>query len=53
VLDCWADNDKLRAFYAALAFRLHGIFDEKDDQIAVMSCDSHFNSLQEKLKALC
>lgn len=39
VLDCWAGNDKLRAFYAALGFRLHGIFDEEDYQIAVMHCD--------------
>lgn len=35
VLDCWAGNVKLRRFYEALDFRLHGIFDEDDYQISV------------------
>lgn len=35
VLDCWAGNVKLRQFYEALDFHLHGIFDENDYQISV------------------
>jgi ribosomal protein S18 acetylase RimI-like enzyme len=36
VLDCWAGNRRLRALYASLGFRLHGIFPEADYAIAVM-----------------
>ncbi|MBE0691216.1 MAG: GNAT family N-acetyltransferase [Anaerolineae bacterium] len=36
LLDCWAGNDQLRAYYANLGFQLHGIFDENNYQIAVM-----------------
>lgn len=36
VLDCWAGNARLQAYYADLGFRLHGVFDEADYQIAVM-----------------
>ena len=35
VLDCWAGNDRLRAFYARDGFHLHGIFAEADYEIAV------------------
>jgi GNAT superfamily N-acetyltransferase len=35
VLDCWAGNDTLRAFYARDGFHLHGIFAEADYEIAV------------------
>jgi GNAT superfamily N-acetyltransferase len=35
VLDCWAGNDTLRAFYACDGFHLHGIFAEADYEIAV------------------
>lgn len=35
VLDCWAGNDTLRAFYAHDGFQLHGIFPEADYEIAV------------------
>lgn len=35
VLDCWAGNGKLRLFYEAQGFHLHGIFDENNYQIAV------------------
>jgi GNAT superfamily N-acetyltransferase len=35
VLDCWAGNDTLRAFYARDGFHLHGIVAEADYEIAV------------------
>ena len=35
VLDCWAGNDTLRAFYARNGFHLRGIFPEADYEIAV------------------
>jgi GNAT superfamily N-acetyltransferase len=35
VLDCWAGNTKLREFYSQAGFKLHGIFDEDDFQVAV------------------
>ena len=35
VLDCWAGNATLRAFYARDGFHLHGIFAEADYEIAV------------------
>jgi GNAT superfamily N-acetyltransferase len=35
VLDCWAGNDKLRAFYEENEFKLHGVFGEHDYEIAV------------------
>ena len=35
VLDCWAGNDTLRAFYARDGFHLHGVFAEADYEIAV------------------
>jgi len=36
ILDCWAGNESLRAYYGGLGFHLHGLFDEEDYQIAVM-----------------
>ena len=38
-LDCWAGNEKLRSFYTAAGFRLHGIFPEMDYEIAVFTMD--------------
>ncbi|MGE0539692.1 MAG: GNAT family N-acetyltransferase [Dehalococcoidia bacterium] len=35
VLDCWAGNAKLREFYTNAGFRLHGVFPEKDYEVAV------------------
>lgn len=35
VLDCWAGNEKLRAFYETVGFVLHGEFPEEDYRIAV------------------
>lgn len=35
VLDCWAGNDTLRAFYERDGFQLRGIFPEADYTIAV------------------
>ncbi|MGH2586146.1 MAG: GNAT family N-acetyltransferase [Dehalococcoidia bacterium] len=35
VLDCWAGNDKLRAFYADAGFHPHGVFPEKGYEVAV------------------
>lgn len=35
VLDCWAGNGKLRAFYERVGFVLHGEFPEEDYRIAV------------------
>ena len=35
VLDCWAGNATLRAFYVRDGFHLHGIFAEADYEIAV------------------
>lgn len=35
VLDCWAGNDTLRAFYANAGFRLHGVFPERGHAVAV------------------
>jgi GNAT superfamily N-acetyltransferase len=37
VLDCWAGNDKLRAFYEAVGFKLLGLFPEEDYEIAVFA----------------
>lgn len=34
-LDCWAGNEKLRAFYTQNGFDLHGIYPEDDFQVAV------------------
>ncbi len=36
-LDCWAGNHALRAYYESLGFEQHGVFDENDYQIAVMT----------------
>jgi len=35
VLDCWAGNDKLRAFYEENGFCVHGVFGEDGYEIAV------------------
>ena len=35
VLDCWAGNRTLRAYYERAGFHLHGIFPEGDYEIAV------------------
>jgi len=37
VLDCWAGNDKLRAFYTDAGFHLHGVFREKEYEVAVFA----------------
>jgi GNAT superfamily N-acetyltransferase len=37
VLDCWAGNDKLRAFYSETGFSLQGIFGEHDYEISVFA----------------
>jgi GNAT superfamily N-acetyltransferase len=34
-LDCWAGNANLRQLYTELGFKLHGVFDEGDYEIAV------------------
>jgi RimJ/RimL family protein N-acetyltransferase len=35
LLDCWAGNEKLRAFYEKSGFKLLGEFPENDYEIAV------------------
>ena len=40
VLDCWAGNDNLRAFYTRNGFTLHGVFGEGDYEIAVFTLRS-------------
>jgi hypothetical protein len=35
ILDCWAGNEKLRDFYRRAGFTFHGVFGEKDYEIAV------------------
>jgi GNAT superfamily N-acetyltransferase len=39
VLDCWAGNAKLRAFYTNSGFRLHGVFPHGDYEVAVFTRD--------------
>ena len=34
-LDCWAGNDKLRAFYTRAGFQLHGVYPTEDFSVAV------------------
>jgi GNAT superfamily N-acetyltransferase len=37
MLDCWAGNTKLRAFYSAAGFRFHGEFIEEDFAVAAFT----------------
>ena len=39
VLDCWAGNGKLRAFYTDAGFQLHGVFPADGFDVAVFSCN--------------
>ena len=40
LLDCWAGNDKLRAFYTNAGFKLYGVFPVSDYEIAVFTWSS-------------
>ncbi len=40
LLDCWAGNDKLRAFYTTAGFKLYGLFPEGDFEISVFTWSS-------------
>lgn len=41
VLDCWAGNEQLRAFYQRAGFQLRGVFPEHEYQVAVFTwCDN-------------
>jgi GNAT superfamily N-acetyltransferase len=37
LLDCWAGNTKLRAFYTNAGFKLYGVFPVRDFEIAIFT----------------
>ncbi|HLZ55822.1 MAG TPA: GNAT family N-acetyltransferase [Ktedonosporobacter sp.] len=42
-LNCWAGNHKLRDFYLRAGFTLHGIYGEKDYEVAVFLYPFNYN----------